>query len=292
MGNVIDNIKRFFDGKGLLAGLVIANIAVFVVIRLVMTVFTLFNLGDPSLLRFIELPADLSQIAKAPWTLLTYMFVHKDLLHILFNMLLLYWFGKVFLMFFNEKQLMAVYLLGGIAGALFYIVSFNLFPYFQQVVEFSYLIGASASVMGVVFGASFFKKDFRLNLLFIGSVKIYYIALVCLALDILAVTSSNAGGHWAHIGGATFGIAYALSYQKGKDLTGGLNKAIDRFVNLFKKKPTMKVSYQKREQDYKYNEKKNEKTQALDQILDKIKKSGYNSLTKEEKKRLFEESNK
>lgn len=292
MGNVLGNIERFFKGKGALASLIIVNLVVFILIRFSVVITTLFNLEGWSLMQFLELPAAVPQILREPWTLFSYMFVHYDILHILFNMLWLYWFGNIFLMFFNEKQLTAVYLLGGLAGALFYIVSYNLFPYFNNTIETSYLIGASASVMGIVFAAAFFKKDFRINLLLIGSIKIYYVALVCLLLDLLAITSSNAGGHLAHIGGAVWGIAYALSYQKGKDLTAGLNKLLDKLVNLFKKKPKMRVSYQKREIDYSYNDRRNKNVQEIDQILDKIKKSGYNSLTNDEKKRLFEESNK
>lgn len=292
MGSAIDNVRQFFGQKSILVRLILINIIVFLILRFAAVIATLFNIEGWSLLQYLELPAYLPQILWRSWTLVSYMFTHFDVLHILFNMLWLYWFGQIFLMFFNEKQLTAVYLLGGLLGALFFVLSYNLFPYFNDKIENSYLIGASASVMAIVFAASFFKKDFRVNLLLVGSVKIYYIAIVILLIDMLAVTSSNAGGHLAHLGGAAFGICYALSYQKGKDLTAALNKTIDKLVNLFKKNRGMRVTYQKREKDYQYNDRRNKDTREIDQILDKIKKSGYNSLSQEEKKRLFDASNK
>ncbi len=288
MAVILDNFKIFFRQKNIFAKLIIINVLVFVIIRLVAVIFTLFKLGDWSLLQYLELPASFSQLAMKPWTVITYMFVHYEFLHILFNMLWLYWFGQIFISFFNEKQLFGVYLIGGICGAIFFILAYNIFPYFEDKMEQSALIGASAAVMAIVFAASFYKKDFRINLLFIGSIKIYYIALASLLIDMLAVTSLNAGGHIAHIGGALFGIGYASAFRKGKDLTAPLNKCIDWFVDLFKKKPKMQVKYQRRESDYEYNDRRNKNTQEIDLILDKIKKSGYESLTKEEKKRLFD----
>lgn len=290
MATAINNIKYFFKQKDILSQLIIINVAVFLPVRLMEVFLTLFQIEEWSIIRYLQLPASFIQLIKEPWTFISYMFTHYDFLHIIFNMLWLYWFGKIFLMFFNSKQLLGTYLLGGLAGALFFLLSFNIFPYFSNVVDSSRLMGASAAVMAIVFAASFYKKDFRINLLFIGSIKIYYVALASLFIDLLAITSSNAGGHLAHIGGALFGIWYAAAYQRGIDLTKRLNKSMDVFVNLFKKKPVMKVSYHRRESDYQYNDLKNKENEAIDEILDKIKKSGYNSLSKEEKKRLFDAS--
>ena len=292
MANILGSIERFFKQKNILTRLILINISIFLLIRFSVVIMTLFNIEGWSLWQYLDLHASIPHLLHEPWTLFSYMFVHLDFLHILLNLLWLYWFGQIFLLFFNEKQLTGVYLLGGLFGALLYAFSYNIFPYFSDKIEVSTLIGASASVMAIVFAASFFKKDYSINLLFIGSVNIYYIALVSLVIDLLAVTSSNAGGHWAHLGGALFGICYALCYRKGKDLAAPVNWLIDRIVNMFKKKPKMRVTYQKREPDYRYNDKKNKETQGIDSILDKIKKSGYDSLTKEEKKQLFDASNK
>jgi membrane associated rhomboid family serine protease len=290
MATVFDGIKYFFKKKDLLSQLIIVNIAVFLIVRLTEVLLKLFRMNDWQIASCLQFPSSFAELAGKPWTSVTYMFLHHDLLHILFNMLWLYWFGKIFLLFFNSKQLLGTYLLGGIAGALFFLLSFNIFPYFRDAVETGRLEGASAAVMAIVFAASFYKKDFRIYLLFLGSIKIYYVAMASLLLDILDITSSNAGGHIAHIGGALFGIAYAYAYQRGTDLTRGLNKCMDRFANLFKKKPVMKVTFHRRESDYQYNDRKNKENEEIDRILDKIKKSGYNSLSKEEKKRLFDAS--
>ncbi len=292
MAGILGNIEDFFRQKSLLSRLIIVNLLVFILIRLLGAFAMLFNVEGLSVIRYLELPAALPQILREPWTVISYMFVHYDFWHILFNLLWLYWFGQIFLRFFNPKQLFAIYILGGISGALFYVLSYNIFPYFNNVVDSSYLIGASAAVMAIVFAASFYQKDFRINLLFIGSIKIYYLALASLLLDMLAITSSNAGGHIAHIGGALFGILYAYYFRKGKDLTAPLNKIIDQIVGIFKKKPPMRVTYKRREDDYEYNARKNKENQEIDKILDKIKKSGYDSLTKEEKQQLFDAGNK
>jgi len=144
------------------------------------------------------------------------MFTHYDFLHILFNVLWLYWFGKIFLLFFTPRQLGGLYVLGGLAGALFFILAYNFFPYFEDRIFHSYLIGASASVMAIVFGTAFYKKDFEISLFFLGRIKIIYLALFTLVLDLLSMASTNAGGHIAHIGGALLGICFAYYYTKAK----------------------------------------------------------------------------
>jgi hypothetical protein len=209
-------------------------------------------------------------------------------------MLWLYWFGKIFLILFNSKQLGGLYILGGIAGAILFILAYNVFPYFRNMENTNYLMGASASVMSIVFGSAFYKKDFEINLLFLGRIKIIYLAIFSLILDILAVTSTNAGGHIAHIGGALTGITFSYYIKKGKDITDWLNTLIDKTVDMFKKESVkMTVNYNQRVgSEYEYNERKNKENKEIDKILDKIKKSGYSSLTSEEKKKLFDASKK
>lgn len=292
MGNFISNIEAFFKSKSLLSRLITINIAVFIVVRLMYVIGTLFN-ANIGLLTYLEVPSSFEQLLFRPWTLITYMFTHFDFFHILFNMLWLYWFGNIFLIFFNSKQLSGLYILGGIAGALLFILSYNIFPYFRTAASSSYLIGASASVMAIVFAGSFYKPEFHVNLLILGKIKIIYLAIITLIIDILAITSTNAGGHIAHIGGALIGIGFAQGMKSGKDITSGLNFLIDKFFNLFKKRtPQMRVKHKRAETDYEYNGRKNEENKEIDQILDKIKKSGYNSLTKEEKNKLFNASKK
>ena len=151
-------------------------------------------------------------------------------------------------------------------------------------------MGASASVMAIVFAVSFYRKDLEINLFLIGRIKLIYLAIFTLVIDLLAMTSDNAGGHIAHIGGALFGMWFASRIRNGKDLTAPMNRLIDWFVNLGK--PKMRVTYKRNETDYEYNARKHQESVDLDTILDKLKRSGYESLSAEEKKRLFDASKK
>lgn len=293
MDGIITNLKRSFQAGSILKKLIFINIAVFILIRLLGILLLLFNLQDFPILLYLQLPASPTALLSRPWTLFTYMFTHFEFLHILFNMLWLYWFGELFLQVFNERQLGGLYVLGGLAGALLFVVSYNLFPYFQEVASFSFLMGASASVMAIVFAISFYRKEIEINLLLLGRIKLIYLALFTFVIDLLAMTSDNAGGHIAHIGGALFGIWFASRYAQGKDLTAPINRLIDKLVNLGKRKPKMSVTYGGRSnKDWEYNARKQQQAANIDAILDKLKRSGYGSLSADEKKQLFDASKK
>ena len=293
MDGIITNLKRSFQAGSILKKLIFINIAVFILIRLLGILLLLFNLQDFPILLYLQLPASPMALLSRPWTLFTYMFTHFEFLHILFNMLWLYWFGELFLQVFNERQLGGLYVLGGLAGALLFVVSYSLFPYFQEVASFSFLMGASASVMAIVFAISFYRKEIEINLLLLGRIKLIYLALFTFVIDLLAMTSDNAGGHIAHIGGALFGIWFASRYAQGKDLTAPINRLIDKLVNLGKRKPKMSVTYGGRSnKDWEYNARKQQQAANIDAILDKLKRSGYGSLSADEKKQLFDASKK
>lgn len=293
MDDIITNLKRSFQAGSILKKLIFINVAVFIGIRLLGVLLLLFNLQDLPVLLYLQLPASVTALLSRPWTVLTYMFTHFDLLHILFNMLWLYWFGELFLQFFNERQLGGLYVLGGLAGALLFVVSYNLFPYFRELTSFSFLMGASASVMAIVFAVSFYRKDLEITLFLFGRIKLIYLALFTFVIDLLAMTSENAGGHIAHIGGALFGIWFASRYAQGKDLTNPINRLIDKIVNLGKRKPKMSVTYGGRSaKDWDYNARKHQEAADIDAILDKLKRSGYGSLSADEKKQLFDASKK
>lgn len=292
MENIFGDLKRTFRSGSILTKLIYINVGVFIVLRLTAIFFILFNVQGFSLLQYVQMPSSPMQLLYKPWTAITYMFTHYDFLHILFNMLWLYWFGKIFLQFFTPRQLGGIYILGGIAGAVLFMIAYNIFPYFRTVALNSALIGASASVMAIVFAVSFYKKDYEIGLLFIGRIKLIYLALGTLVLDFLAITSTNAGGHIAHLGGAFFGIWFASRMKVGKDLTAPMNRLIDKIVNIGKRKPKMHVSYKRAETDYDYNARKHKENVELDAILDKLKHSGYESLSAEEKKQLFDASKK
>lgn len=292
MGDIFINLKQNFKNGNILTKLIYINVGIFILIRLVSVFLLLFNISSTTLLQYLQFPSFPEGMLYRPWTILTYMFTHFDVLHILFNMLWLYWFGGLFLTFWGERQLGGLYILGGIAGAVLFMFSYNVFPYFQHIADYSYLMGASASVMAIVFAVAFYQKDLEVNLLLIGRVKLIYLALFTFVIDLLAITSSNAGGHLAHIGGAILGIVYAMQFQKGKDLTTLMNRLIDWMVNLGKRKPKMKVTYKRAETDYEYNARKHQEVVDLDAILDKLKRSGYESLSTDEKKKLFDASRK
>jgi hypothetical protein len=220
------------------------------------------------------------------------MFTHKDILHILFNMLWLYWFGTIFLEYLDQKKLVAVYLLGGICGAVVYIISFNIFPAFNQVVNDSVAIGASASVLAIVVAIAAYVPDYSVNLFLLGRIKIKWVALAIFILTSVMDFSVNSGGKLAHIGGALFGYVYTVSLRRGHDPGKGLNKILDFFATLFKPRKKLRVTYKKKKTDYEYNKSRADHQEQINKILDKISKGGYDCLTKEEKDLLFRESQK
>ena len=248
--------------------------------------------------RWFELPASATQLLQRPWTLFTYMFLHQGLLmHILWNMFALYVFGRIFLNFYSARHFIGTYLLGGLSGALFYVVAYNVFPYFSGVVGSSYLVGASASVLAIVTAAAVRCPDFRLNMLFFGSVKLSTFALVAVLVSVLMLSGDNAGGNFAHLGGAFGGMLVAIALGRGTDITELVNRPFDWFASLFKRRSKKakkgKFTYtkgSKRSDDYEYNARKKSDEAQIDKILEKIKKGGYASLTNEEKKRLFDAS--
>jgi hypothetical protein len=207
-------------------------------------------------------------------------------------MLWLYWFGKIFLEYLDQRKLVAVYLLGGVCGSLLYILSFNIFPAFEGVVAESVAIGASASVLAVVVAISAYVPDYSVQLFLLGRVKIKYLALAIFVFTSVMDFSVNSGGKLAHIGGALFGYFYTLNLRKGRDAGKYVNSLIDSLATIFKPRKKMKVTYRKPANEYDYNKIKAEKQAKVNAILDKISKGGYDSLTREEKETLFRESQK
>lgn len=267
------------------------NVGVFVAIQVLHVIATLFRLDSLNPIHFLAVPSQLNILLTKFWTLLTYMFVHEGFMHILFNMLWLYWFGNIFLSYFNDRTLGSLYVLGGLAGALLFILAYNTIPLYLESGP-GIMIGASASVMAIVFAAAFYRKDTTLNLFLFGRVKIIYIALAVFVIDFFSLSSgNNPGGHVAHIGGAIVGYLFTTQYKKGKDFTLPISRFLDKLVNLFKKrehKGVHKVVYKRAETDYEYNFRKTKESEKIDAILDKLKESGYNSLTSEEKRQLFD----
>jgi membrane associated rhomboid family serine protease len=289
-----DEIKLTFRNGSNLTRLIYINIAVFVLLTIVAVIGFLLNdtYISGKALDLFSVPASFNALILRPWTLITYMFTHKDIWHILFNMLWLYWFGRIFLEYLDGRKLVAVYLLGGICGALVYILSFNIFPVFTGIVADSVAIGASASVMAVVISIAAYVPDYTMNLLLLGRIKIKYMALAIFILTSILDFSVNSGGKLAHIGGAFFGYLYIMNLRHGHDIGKGINRIIDFFATLFKPRKKLRVTHKKVANEFEYNKIKAEHQKRINRILDKISKGGYDSLTKEEKETLFKESQK
>lgn len=294
MASIITELKDKFRRGNLCMQLIYVNIAVFVIIWLVEVLLMLFNQSMGGWLSWLELPASFVRFLVQPWSIVTYMFLHAGFLHILFNMLWLYWFGTLFLHFFSAKHLRGLYIMGGICGGLLYMLAYNVFPYFQGMVEHSLLLGASASVLAIVAATAYRAPNYRVGLFLFGTVKLKYLALVAIGADLLFITSENGGGHIAHLGGALAGLWFASALSKGVDITKLINRLCDALALPFSRrvrKPKMKVHYgADRQKDYDYNARKKSQSDEIDRILDKLKKSGYESLTGDEKKTLFDAS--
>ena len=294
MATIITDLKESFRRGNIYIQLIYINVGGFVLTTLTEVILQLFNRSLGGMFEWLELPASLSRFIVQPWSILTYMFMHAGVLHILFNMLWLYWFGALFLNFFSAKHLRGVYILGGICGGILYMAAYNILLFFLPMSEYSFLLVASVSVLSIVAATAYREPNYPIRLFLFGTIRLKYLALIVVGMDILFITSSNAGGHIAHLGGALAGLWFAASLSKGTDITSWINKFLDSIISLFSfkpRKPKMKVHYgTDKQKDYNYNARKKAQSDEIDRILDKLKKSGYESLTTEEKKSLFDAS--
>ena len=290
--SISSEIKDSFRYGSVLTKLIYVNIALFLIIRMVQLFLVLGSGREASvggLVSFLSIPSAPSALILKPWTLITYMFAHYDFIHLLFNVLYIYWFGRIFMDIIGERLLLRVYVLGGLSGALLYMISYNVVPAFKSFYGYSEMLGASASAMAILFTVAMYRPDFRINLMFIGAVRMKYVALVALLLDLISISNmSNTGGHIAHIGGAAFGLVFGRMLLLGKISFPKGEKSSWSFS--FGKKSKMNVSHKRPLTDMEYNAIKTQRKHDVDRILDKIKQSGYDSLSKEEKKTLFDAS--
>lgn len=298
---MFENLYKKYQGADVVGKFIFVNVALYVLLLFIGVFSVLFNAGTLSadVLSFVELPASLELLLVRPWTVFTYMFIHAGLWHILWNMFALYFFGRIFLNFYSVRHFVGIYILGGLFGALFFVLAYNLFPYFGPYLPFSRLVGASAAVLAIVVAAAVRSPQYRINLMFVGSVKLSTFALVVVAMSFLMLSGENAGGNFAHLGGAFAGWLVADMLNKGKDLTLVVNGPIDWMSSLLtrlrtprKKKTKFTYTRGGRSADYEYNARRKADEAEVDRILEKVKKGGYASLSEEEKRRLFEASSK
>lgn len=272
-----------FRAGSALTRLIYINCGVFFAITLVSILFLLGGAKEiyyELLLEWLGVPAEPQYLLYRPWTLCTYMFTHFSFLHLLFNMLWLYWFGNFFLTVFSERQLTGVYVLGGIMGALLFILCYNTFPYFDQLSRLSsWAIGASASVMAIVFAVCIYLPQHQVYIFLLGPVKLIYLALFTAFIDFLSIGSGNAGGHIAHLGGALLGCLFAWGMRADRDCVSWITRPAE-WLKKYRAVPrrNMRVKYRRQE---------GHRPEHINEILDKISRSGYESLTREEKESLF-----
>ncbi len=281
---IIEDIKKAWNKRdnGLIK-IILINIIVFVSINFVQVILTISGLSSffTLFINKLMLPASLGTFILQPWSIITYFFLHMSFMHILWNMLFLYWFGKIIYDNIGNNALISLYVLGGIIGGLFYMAIYNIIPYYGDRVSESLMLGASAGVFSVVVGSATLMPNYTFHLLLIGPVRIKYIALFYVLLSFFDVAGTNAGGEIAHLGGAFIGYIFIRQLQNGINIGEG----IINFLNLFNEK--------KKEKKNKLQKESDETTQdEVDKILDKISESGYSSLTSKEKERLFNASKK
>lgn len=303
MAGLLDNLKSEINKPdNALVKLILLNVGVFILLLILKVIFTLTDQQGiyQTVVDFLRVPSALPELARKPWTVFTYFFAQEDILHILFNMLFLYWFGKLIDEYLGTKRLVALYILGGLAGAFAYVLIYNISPYFQGVVGNDRMLGASASVFAVTVGAATLLPNYTFHLLLLGPVRIKYIALFSIILSLAQSVGPNAGGNLAHLGGALLGFIFIKLLQTGNDMGKPVYAIGDAWNRLFRKKTNIRVTYnaktvQRSTTSYTRPTTTSRTVEMPDQdevdsILDKISQSGYESLTKEEKQKLFRAS--
>lgn len=287
---MLKDLKYRFTNANALFKLIYINLAVFVLVNLLGTLSYLFQSPLFSSTLWFGISVNLKELMLKPWTLFSYMFMHVEFFHILSNLIYLYFAGQIFLQYFNAKKLYSIYILGGLAGGISYLIAFNLFPVFSSYSN-SHLIGASASVLAILFSVATYVPNYKISLPFIGSIPIKYLAIAFVFIDIISIPDSNPGGHIAHLGGALFGVFFIRQWKKGKDLSIPFYNFVDSIVRLFKKKH-LKTVHKRAKTDDEFRNDKAERSELINTILDKIAKSGYDSLSDKEKEYLFKNSKK
>ncbi|EAZ81403.1 rhomboid family protein [Algoriphagus machipongonensis] len=308
-GNFWENLRNAFrHNNNSLYKLIAINLIVFMVILVARVMLTITGYGDlySAGLSHLMMPASLGKLATQPWSIFTYMFLHEGIFHILFNMLFLFWFGQLVHQFLGSRKLANLYVLGGLAGALFYLLIYNLAPYFRGAIDSSMMLGASAGVFAIVVGAATLSPNTTFFLILLGPVKIKYIAIFYVILSFANSAGANAGGELAHLGGALLGYFYIVELRRGIDLGVPVQKVGIFFENLFNKRQKVNVTYRRKPKtssSFKpfskpstskpVTKSSDEASQEeIDVILDKIAEKGYEALTKDEKRKLFEFSKK
>lgn len=292
--SIIDDVKREFAQGNIITRLVIINGIVFIAINLVHLFISLSNAGEISplyrdILHFFCVSSDFMHNLTHPWVFVTSIFLHEGFWHLLWNMLFLYWFGKIVADLIGDSKIFPLYLLGGLVGCLVFWASAQIMPYGG--VRPIFALGASAGVMAIVMAAGMIAPEYNMRLLLIGDVKLKYVVAVLILLDLFGIGgNTNTGGHFAHLGGVFMGWFFVRQLQQGNDWSEGINGFTEKINQFFRDEP--KSSRRKRDTKLVVKHSYKQKTEELsdyevqeqvDRILDKIKEVGYPNLTQAEK---------
>lgn len=283
------DMKMQFGAAVSLYRLLLINIGLFLLIMIFKTVSFLTGMDIPvfeKVVMWLSLPSSMHKLILQPWSIISYMFLHTGVLHILFNMLILYWSGRLFTEYLGSEKLWVTYVLGGITGGLLYLSAYNLLPVFNG--SEAYLMGASAGVIAVMVAVATLLPDYIVHLLLFGPVRLKYVALVSVVLYFISIPGSNSGGEIAHLGGAAFGFVMIRQLRKGRDLTAWLRGLSRRMSTNPSHRKLYKVVSERKPSSSGHSLTQDN----IDRILDKINKSGFDSLTKDEKEVLYKASGK
>lgn len=282
--NILDDLKLQYKTGGMVQKLIFWNIGLFLVFTLLDVVLK-FSKIDFNYFDVVALSSDINTFLVKPWTIITFNFFHAGIFHLIFNLLILHFSGRLFNTYFTDKQLFGVYVLGGIFSGITFVLSYFFIG------KAGLLVGASGAIMAILIATTTYAPFMLLRIPLIGIVKLWHVAFVILFIDLIQLPLENTGGHLAHLGGALFGFIYVKILQSGTDLTKPFSMFLDAIVNIFK--PRTKTPFKKVHRNTTKNvvnsstSKKDFTQKQIDDILDKISKSGYDSLTKEEKEFLF-----
>ena len=281
--NLLDNLRYRIATFSVAEKIILINVLCFVLPMLLNTIFFLLKIPSGVYMNWLQLSPKFDTFITRPWTLISYSFIHSGFFHLLWNMLLLFYSGRLLLNLFSDKIFINNYFLGVIAGGIIFVLSYSLFPVFKG--TYPPMIGASAGVMSVFIFICTYTPEQELRVLFFN-VKLKYIGIVFFFFDVIQIPYGNAGGHLAHIGGALLGFSYARQLVNGRDIGSGFEQV---WQYLFIKKQLKTVYKSPNKERFNKANKNGDNSQIkIDAILDKISKSGYDSLSKEEKDYLFE----
>lgn len=287
---LVEDLKMQYSSGGIAQKLLFWNIGLFAIPNVFFALLSLFKINI-DFLYYVSLSSNVADLLWKPWSILTYAFFHSGFLHLFFNLMVLNFTSRLFLTYFTEKQFLNLYVLGIISAGCIYLISYFIVP--SLAVVNVGLIGASGAIMAVLFATASYAPFMEVRLLLIGNVKLWHIALVLVVVDLVQLPLENTGGHLAHLGGVLCGYFYIKQLQRGTDIGAWISTSFDWLTYLFVKKnltPFKKIHrnyYPKPITTFSKIITKDKLQQQIDDILDKISKSGYDSLTKDEKEFLF-----